>query len=320
MNIDNIEISEHVKIISYAFLRKMHLISKNKFIKKYEKYFSKIKNNIFQQVAPLNKLQGVINNETKNLRGAARGALGILTAPHTEFIARCICDVLYTLNIRNEIFFDYQANDDDEMFYIVISPDYFSHGLPKNYFVFNTEQFICDNSPTEDLLAMLRNSYGVLDCSLKNIEFLNTHTVNPGKLFYTKLFPRPVKVLDFESKTTPILFYGELCPQKKEILERLSLKFPIKIMENLICKERRKELDKAKIILNISTDENAMLETTRLCEAMSHGCLVISERGVNNKEYPELEELVDFVDIDDVDALEKRFNTGWTIRNFCTKS
>jgi len=299
MKIDNIRVSEHIKITLYAFLRKTHLIRRKKFIKKYEKYFSRIKEEWVRNIPHRS-----INIESKSLRAATRGTIGILTSPYTEFIAHCVSDVLNSLNIRTKIFFDYEANDDDDMFYIVIAPVYFSI-LPKNYFAFNVEQCVVDRWFTKDYFDKLNNAYGVLDYSLTNIEFLNRHNVTPGKLFYTKLFPRPLKILDFDSKTTPILFYGSLNQKRKEILERLSQKFPIKIVENAFHEEMHHELDKAKIVLNIHFYENALLETTRLCEAMSHGCLVISERGSNNEEYPELEELVDFVDVDDVDALER---------------
>ncbi|WP_458400194.1 glycosyltransferase family protein [Mailhella sp.] len=307
MKIDKIQVNEHVKIATYAFLHKFHIISRSKFHKKYEKYFSKIKDNILKSEFNNIKHYGCVNNGNTDLRAFARGTIGILTAPHTEFIASCIADVLDTFNIRSDIRFEYRQNDQDETFYIVISPNYFSQGLPKNYFVFNVEQSISERWFTEDYFAKLNGSYGVLDYSLKNIDYLNKHDVKSGKIFYAKLFPRVCSNLQLEHKTTPILFYGDTsCERRKKMLERLGQKFSIKIINNMFHEDMLKELDKAKIVLNIHYYENAMLETTRLCEALSHGCMVISEKSITDAEYPELKNLVDFVDIDDVDAMEAR--------------
>ena len=69
-----------------------------------------------------------------------------------------------------------------------------------------------------------------------------------------------------------------------------------------------------KAIIKSTLYENSILETTRICEAVSHGCLVISETSINDQELPELAKLIDFVPDGDTDALEGACNTGYRIQ------
>lgn len=229
----------------------------------------------------------------------------IITPPHTEFIAKCIYNIFNTYKIKSKVMFNYEKYTKNTL-YLIISPNYFDK-LPKNYFAFNVEQSISNRWFTQDYFAKLTCSYGILDYSLKNIDFLKKNNINKERIFYAKLSPLPCINFNIENKIQDILFYGDTsCKRRKEILNKLKNKYNIKVVDNSFHNDIINELNKSKIILNIHYYEGAMLETTRICEALSHGCMVISERGVNNEEYPELEELVDFVNADDIEAIEHR--------------
>ena len=270
----------------YGMKRKLGLISESRYLNQYHKW-----------------------NFAKDLREIVHGRINVLANSHTSFIAEAIVETLRDYGFESDAVYEFNKKSDQKAFYIVIAANAFLKRLPKRYIAFNVEQSISARWFTPEYLGALNKAYGVLDYSQLNISYLKQKQIRPGFLFYAKLTPRVMPVLSFEEKTTPILFYGDnSCPRRKAMLERISRKYPVKIINNLFHDDMLAELDKARIIVNIHFYEGAMLETTRLCEALSHGCMVVSETSVNDAEYPELQEMVDFTPVDDAAALEARID------------
>ena len=68
-------------------------------------------------------------------------------------------------------------------------------------------------------------------------------------------------------------------------------------------------LTSSKIVLNLHYYDNALLETTRIYEALSYSrSIVISEKSADPVEDAELEGIVDFVDINEVDQIAERID------------
>ncbi len=237
--------------------------------------------------------------------------VGILTTNSTLFIAESISKALMRFNINSEIIGldKYQSVINDERFFFVLTPMNFKHGLPANHVVIQMEQTISNRWFTPEYISQLKGARAVLDYSLKNLEYLRSNEIATNRAFYVPIAPMPCGGVENLTKKTDVLFYGDnRCERRRNILGLLGNKIDIKQLIYVYGDSIQRELDDAKLVLNVHYYEGAMLETTRICEALSHGCLVISEGSVNDAEYPELADLVDFVPVGDVSAMEDRIN------------
>jgi len=70
-------------------------------------------------------------------------------------------------------------------------------------------------------------------------------------------------------------------------------------VNNLFGSEIRDILRRSKIVVNIHFYANALLETTRLYECLSLGCVVVSEKSSDMHRHEDLIQLVDFVEEND---------------------
>lgn len=247
----------------------------------------------------------------EDLRKIAGQRINILSHQRYSLIAEEIARVLHDYGYKSDVLYTFDKYADRKVFYIVIIPGVDFKRLPKRYIVFNVEQAVESHTPQS--LAALNDAYGVLEYSQLNISYLRQKKIRPGFLYYAKLTPIQISTPDFEQKTTSILFCGDdTSPRCKAILERICQKYPIRIISYLEAEKKQEKLAQAKLVLNIHDSEKAMLETARICEALSHGCLVISETGINDAEYPELLEMVDFVMAGEIDTIEQRIGYWMT--------
>ena len=274
------------KVLAYKILHKLRLTSKKNYLKKRQKLHN-------EQLAYNTTLQ--------------KKKIVLLSSKHTAFIAQNISNVLTTYNFDTEVIYDCTpaVSNDYEHLYIILCPNIFQEKLPPHYIAFNLEQTISERWFTKDYINKLNNAIGVLDYSLINVDYLQKNSIAPNRVFYTPIAPIPCEETRVSERMTDILFYGDNhCPRRKRILDKLGEKFHIKIVNNLFHDEMLRELDNAKIVINLHYYEGAMLETPRLCEAISRGCMVVSETSINDDEFPELKEMVDFVPVDNQEALE----------------
>lgn len=305
MSNKNKQLFLHKKIAKYLILRKLGITNRKNFEKKLTNLSEQLFEELYREKQKAKwkepNPQGVLN----------RKRIIILTSKHTDFIAKQIAFVFESYNFEAPIIYDYDASihHDSQNLYLVICPNIFTKGLPEHYFAYNFEQTISERWFTEDYIKKLDEAISVLDYSLTNIDYLEKNNIAPKRVFYAPIAPTPAPDSNFSKRTTDILFYGDNhSPRRQAILEKLSKRFNIKIVNNLFHEDMLRELDDAKIVLNIHYYEGAMLETPRLCEAISRGCLVVSESSINDVEYPELQAMVDFAKVDDINDLEKKLN------------
>ena len=292
------------KLFYYNLLRKVHIISKQNYKKKTKKYSSLLLQGLSNGSDCLNDLPQV-----SYTADSSRTIVGILTTWTTFYIAKLIAEVLSIFNIEAKITMSYdkQAQEGDDMFYFVLTPMAFTNGLPDRYAAIQMEQTISDRWFTEQYISALNGAKSVLDYSLRNIAYLTDKKIGSTNLFYTPVSPLPNYTIVEKERKTDILFYGDdRCERRASMLTALSSLVDIKRAFCVYGDEMMAELNSAKIVVNIHYYEGAMLETTRICEALSHGCIVVSEESINDTEYPELCELIDFVPVGDTDALAKR--------------
>ena len=234
----------------------------------------------------------------------SEGRVIILTTQHCDFVATELASLfgLFGYTIPN-IMTSVDAYHDDYL-YIVFTPQMFEL-LPDNYIAFQMEQSVSSRWFTESYIKLLENARFVFDYSVNNIEFIQKKGIAFEKLFY---LPIGVESYDTNSnleKKIDVLFYGDdKCERRAYILDRLSKKFKIEIVNNLFGSELCQKICESRIVLNIHYYENALLETTRLYECLKLGALVVSEKSSDFQSHEVLHDIIDFVNIGDVDQLE----------------
>ena len=241
------------------------------------------------------------------LRNARR--IDILTTPQTQYVAKTIKTYLDGLGRVCEIF-DYGYTDlQPDVLYISVCPQFLKK-RPLHYIAVQLEQVsMTEHWSSEEYKATLRRAIAVLDYSLVNIEYLNR--VMPelaGKLYYFPISVRQIDPLP-QTQTTDVLFYGDPASSKRQAcLEKLRARFPgLTVCSSLFGEEMTAQLRQAKVLVNIHYYDPALLETTRICEALSAGgCVIVSEHSRDRGEDERFADLVDFVDEGDIDAMLDR--------------
>lgn len=287
------------KIFQYSALRKCRMISATSYKRKYEKYSDMLLGALY-----LEKKSQQSPHESAATHSSSK--IIILTSAVLVYLAKCLQKAIQECNIQAEIRESYSPLDED-LLHIVLAPMCFAKNMPPRYIAVQMEQTISERWFTPEYISTLNNAVAVIDYSAVNVEYLNNRGIAPGRVFYVPVTPMPHMACARHVKKTPLLFYGDFrCERRMSALEQLSKKCEIKKLINVYRDEMEQELYQSSVIINIHYYEGAMLETTRIAEAMSHNCLIVSETSMNDDEYPELKQVVDFVPVGDVAAMQKR--------------
>ena len=230
----------------------------------------------------------------------------ILTPPHCDYIAKLIYSELEIIgcnvSVYNKLPLRYNNN---EYVYIIIAPQYFM-SLPKNRIVIQMEQCINDRWFTDKYISVLSESCAIFDYSVENIKYMQEKGIQLKQLYYLPIGYKKKEINGID-KEYDVLFYGDINIRRSKILNELSKEFNIKIIRNCFGENLYKEINKAKIVINLHYYENAMLETTRLYEVLSlNSCIIISEKTFNLSEYDNLKNIIDFVNVGNVKELSSR--------------
>ena len=292
-----------IKSAFYEIASFLHLISQKKYAKITKKFHTILMDMLYRQQSNLHCDFSAIKNAISTRK------LSILTPRTTEYNALALASVLKKHDYEVEIIFEYDslANIGDKKLYFVLCPDAFPKGLPHYYFVYNFEQSICKRWFSDFYLLKIANSIAIMDYAKVNIDFFRQHDFPEDKIYYIPLTPAAPDEKLIQEKKIEAIFYGDANgARRKGPLARLQQTSGLRVIQNKYGDEMRQELNRSAIVVNIHNYENAILETTRICEAVSHGCLVISETSINDHEFPELAKLIDFVPDGNTDAMEKR--------------
>lgn len=232
--------------------------------------------------------------------------IDIVAIKHTKYVAELLKGILVSFGVECEIHLEEPAIYED-IPYIMICPQNFKR-FPKLYIAFQMEQTVNPRWLTDSYIQILRGAYAVFDYSMVNIEYFSADPVLAPKLYYI-----PIDVCEKLINETPetkekdydVLFYGDpYIERRKQYLDKIGEKFNLKILSDTFGEELYNEMRKAKIVINAHYYENALLETTRLYEALSKSdCLIISERSRDKKEELPLENIIDFVGIGDINEM-----------------
>lgn len=234
--------------------------------------------------------------------------IDILTPLHTVYLAKLIRKHLNEADIACNIHVG-PIEDYLNIPYIILCPQNFQK-FPPLYIVYQMEQTINPRWFSEQYYQILQNAYAILDYSLVNISFFSRNSDLISKVFYV-----PIDYLNGlsvegrnQKKSYDVLFYGDAQnPRRQAILLKLSEQFRVKICSEMFGEDVYQEIRKSKVVVNLHYYENALLETTRLYEALSlNSSIVISERSTDKAEDNRLQNIVDFVDVGDCESLINR--------------
>jgi hypothetical protein len=252
----------------------------------------------------------------------------IISTKHTLFIAHSIDYYLsregYTVSISN----NYNKNVDKfdiPAIYIVICPQVFSE-LPSEFIAFQMEQSTSDRWFNEEYKAILSSSLAVIDYSLHNISYLNkfisSHQlfhvpINPIGGYLNYLISRYYKLNLSPKKFTDVMFYGDTnCPRRFEFLQKLKKRFSVKVISGIYEEELVNEIIGARLVINVHYYDISLLETTRICEALSIGVPVVSEESADIEQYEELRAVVEFTRMGDPEAMMQAIDRLLSDDNF----
>lgn len=241
---------------------------------------------------------------------AGARSLHILSTPHTTFVAHLIAAALR--GSRFVVSHSQQAATRfDQDLYIVICPQFFPDLPPaEKRIVFQMEQHVSTRWFTDSYLTLLKSSLCVFDYSVDNIEFLQSLGMSYRDIFHVPIAPVPDYAAYLGEPEAPfagregVLFYGMTGNSRRDaILATLRLEHPIRVISKGFGRTLRDAVREVQTVLNLHHYDGALLETTRLCEALSLGASVISERGADDATNRSFSGLVQFVDTGDLVSL-----------------
>ena len=241
-----------------------------------------------------------------------RGAV-VLTTPHCLFVAELIVRQLQRAGIRAQIIFERPAAGFAPLPHFVICPQMFAQ-LPELYVAFQMEQTVSSRWLTESYLNQLNHAFAVFDYSQVNLGYFTSNGLSYRQMYLMPVGFHPEYAARYgggaaADKEYDVLFYGDANNQRRrEFIARIEQKYRVKVISNLFGEELYAELRKARVVVNIHYYEGALLETTRIHEALSLDCLIVSESSTDIAEHQGLHDVVDFVDIGDVDAMLARLD------------
>ncbi len=221
---------------------------------------------------------------------------GILTPPHTIFVAHIISERLKHHGCLVEVFTT-PPKVFNKNYYIVLCAQIFERLPPsERRIIYQLEQSVSSRWFTKQYLHDLNHSLTVVDYSIKNIEFLASKEIQFPHVYYLPIGASKSYGLDAQEKTYDILFYGDCNSsiRRKQMLTELQKHFKVKICSEIFGHEMIAAIKKARFVINIHYYEGALLELPRIQECLSLGVPVVSETARDQDEYPELEHVVKY--------------------------
>lgn len=234
--------------------------------------------------------------------GADPCACVIVTTPHVAHVAQMMADVLGEHGYRAQIAHD-TAGTEGFAHVFVLCPQMFA-AVPPHYVAFQMEQSVSSRWFTPDYLARLAAARAVLDYSAGNIAFLRDRGLALDRLFHVPLDTDPTRPLSGAARQG-VLFYGDpTSPRRRRMLADLKARIPeLQVESTLFGPDLTERLDRTAVVLNIHYHDGALLETTRINQALSHGVQVVSEGGADADRHGDLAGVVDFAPMGDIGTL-----------------
>jgi hypothetical protein len=241
----------------------------------------------------------------------------IYTSKYLINIAEYISKLLTSYNLQKYVYTSSilqehinEVNNNNNTFIFLVGFQSFLYSNDKNkllkikrkkYILYQLEQINNEKKYFKNISKIaeefMKNALYVLDYNIDNYNNLNN---NINKLFVG------VPIVKFNNndlyikKDIDILFYGSMNEYRKNILNEISKKYKIMIVNQCFGYELKHYISRSKIVLNIHYYENALLEICRIHEALPYNCLVISEYCDDVKLCEEYEDFCKFLNFKDI--------------------
>lgn len=243
----------------------------------------------------------------KRLANGSGIVWGILCTPHTLFIARTIAERLASHGIESEIVTGTVRSFPHD-FYIVLCAQMFKRLPPADKrVIFQLEQTVSSRWFTPQYMKILKESLGVLDYSLTNIEFLAKNGLRYPNVHYLPIGASldESAAVGKRPRKYDFVFYGDSLSssRRQKFLEELQKVYSVKICNDLFGEELYAVIREAKVVINIHYYDGALLEMPRICECISLGVPVLSEGTLDQGEYPELKGGVKFFEEGSIESM-----------------
>lgn len=223
---------------------------------------------------------------------------GILTTPHTIYVAKIIAERLAIHGIQSEIITGSPDAYHHKLYIILCAQMFETLPPPERRIIFQLEQSVSSRWFTKNYLDALENSLAVMEYSLKNIEFLAGKGIRYPHIHYLPIGGslKSPEILSGSTKEYDFIFYGDSLssPRRRKLLKALQNKFSVKIVNDVFGDEMSALIRKARAVINIHYYEDALLEMPRIQECISLGIPILSESTADQCEYPELNGAVHF--------------------------
>lgn len=238
---------------------------------------------------------------------AAARTVHVITNPHTEFIGEGLTAALRNTHLTVTRSIEMPAAFESDL-YIVVAPQMFANLPPPDKLIaVQVEQVSASRWVDQSYLNRLQNSLAVLDYSRQNIGALIKRGIPPKQIYYMPISPlRRERQLETK-RDIDVLFYGAIGSDRRvQYINALAKRVNLRVESDTFGPALRNLLDRTKIVVNVHFYENAILETTRIAEALSHGAHVVSEDAVDQKYHTSYDENIDFVPRNEVETFVQR--------------
>lgn len=141
----------------------------------------------------------------------------------------------------------------------------------------------------------------------ENIEALIKRGIPPKQIYYIPNRPLRREGQPKTERDIDVLFYGAVGSDRREkYIKALTKRVKLRIETDTFGPALHSLLDRTKIVVNVHFYDNALLETTRIGEALSHGAHVVSEDAIDQTDHTSYGEAVDFVPRNEVETFVQR--------------
>lgn len=199
---------------------------------------------------------------------------------HAGGLVNTLLELGYLASLTSEVVYD----EDDTSVYILYC--FWLCNTPKNYIIYQVENEYRFYS-REGYSHVIENAISIWGYSTKNIKLFKNyyqdvvHFVPPGLVRRKEGVERDIDVL----------FYGWWTDRRQRVIDELKrLGVEVKVIwgrfDPTFGEEMIDILMRTKIVLNIHAEDNSPLELFRIHEALSCGCIVMSEVTEELESYP----------------------------------
>lgn len=238
---------------------------------------------------------------------ATARTLHVVTTLHTEFIGEGLAAALRNTRLIVTRSTEMPADLDHDL-YVVVAPQMFSTlPPPEKLIAVQVEQVRASRWVDDGYLGRLQNSLAILDYSRDNIDALIKRGIPSKQIYYMPIRPMRREERPRTERDIDVLFYGAIGSERREqYINALAKRVNLRVVSDTFGPALRDLLDRTKIVVNIHFYENALLETTRIGEALSHGAHVVSEDATDQMDHTSYSRTVEFVPCNEVETFVQR--------------